>query len=80
MKQNNLTRDETLAHIRKKLGGHGAATRLARICRVSIQASNKWLRDGIPPDRVELIAHLTGLPPHIIRPDHCAPRLGAGEL
>jgi hypothetical protein len=35
------------------------------------QALNDWknLRHGVPPKRVKMIARLTGLSPHQIRPD-----------
>lgn len=35
------------------------------------QAINEWkkLRRGVPPARVQLVARITGWPPHKIRPD-----------
>lgn len=67
------TRDELLGEIRQRLGGHGAATTLARLRGVSISAAAKWLRQGIPPSEVGIIAALTGYPPHVIRPDEYLP-------
>jgi hypothetical protein len=83
-----MNRAGILAEIRAKLAeegsnrgprGNNAAARLARICRVTVQASATWLRDGIPPERVELVSALTGIPPQVIRPDRFAPRVGASE-
>ena len=38
---------------------------------LTLQAINSWrkLRDGVPAKRVLVVAKVTGLPPHTIRPD-----------
>ena len=38
---------------------------------LTLQAINDWrkLRDGVPAKRVQVVARVTGLKPHTIRPD-----------
>jgi hypothetical protein len=38
---------------------------------VTLQAINSWrkLKDGVPAKRVQTVAKIMGLPPHMIRPD-----------
>lgn len=69
----HLTRDQVLDLVRDKLGGHGSGKRIARIARVTSVAGSKWLREGIPRERVGLTSALTGLPDYVIRPDEFVP-------
>lgn len=73
------TREEVLATIREKLGGYGAGQRVSKIALVSKIAGAKWLRDGIPRERVPLFSALTGQPDYIIRPDLFVPPVPAGR-
>ena len=67
------TREEILDEIQARLQGRGAGRRLSRITNISRVAATKWLRDGIPRERVDLISVMTGIPPYIIRPDLFVP-------
>ncbi len=44
-----------------------SVTEIARACGITTQAVSQWTR--VPPTRVRLVARLTGIPPHILRPD-----------
>lgn len=74
------TRDEVLADIKGKMGGRHACARLSRIFRVSSVGSAKWLREGIPRERVPVVAAITGVPPHIMRPDFFGPPVDSQSL
>jgi len=74
-----MNREQLLQEIRERLGGHGSATTLARIRGVSIAAAAKWLRVGIPRSEVGIVSNLTGLPPHVIRPDEFLPPVEANR-
>lgn len=73
MQNQHKKRDELLEDIREALGGPGAATRIARIARVSKIAGHKWFRTGIPRERVRLFSAMTGYPDYVIRPDEFFP-------
>lgn len=73
------TREEVLESVRAKLGGYGAGRRLARISRVTKIAGAKWLREGIPRERVGLVSAITGIPSYVIRPDEFVPPVPGAE-
>ena len=49
----------------------GGPTRLAALLNITQGAISQWER--IPPSRVQIVAHLTGLPAEQLRPDIFAP-------
>lgn len=55
--------DPAIAAIRD---GH-LGTEISRRCGISRQAIYQW--DQVPWNRVHVVAEVTGLPPHVIRPD-----------
>ncbi|MFW6344823.1 MAG: hypothetical protein ACOC0M_00610 [Halomonas sp.] len=67
------TREEILQEVRHRLDIEGRSERLARLQGISRQAVDKWLRTGIPRDKVGIISGLTGLPDYVIRPDEFLP-------
>lgn len=50
----------------KKAGGVAAVARLAG---VTTQAVEKWISNGVPAERVRLLAEASGVPESKIRPD-----------
>lgn len=45
----------------------GGARMLAEALRIDRQAVYQWKR--IPPSRVRAVSRITGIPPHVLRPD-----------
>jgi pyruvate kinase len=51
----------------------GTVARLAEALRISSSAISQWRR--VPLDRVRVVEEVTGVPAHVLRPDHFdAPR------
>ena len=44
-----------------------SVTAIAGACGITTQAVSQWER--VPPTRVRIVARLTGIPPHVLRPD-----------
>lgn len=42
---------------------------IARRSDVKRAAVSKWNRRGVPPSRAVAVASITGIPPHVLRPD-----------
>jgi DNA-binding transcriptional regulator YdaS (Cro superfamily) len=52
----------------------GGPTKLARLLGVTPQAVDLWKKKGVvPPRRVPMVEHLTGVPGHELRPDMYPP-------
>ena len=47
----------------------GTKARLAKLVGVSPQAITKWLKSGVPAERVLAVERETGVSRHVLRPD-----------
>ena len=45
----------------------GAVTAIAKACEISTAAVSRW--DRVPAERVKIVAEVTGVAPHLLRPD-----------
>jgi DNA-binding transcriptional regulator YdaS (Cro superfamily) len=61
--------DEVLAAAREAIRAAGGGAMLARAVNVSKSAVTHWLTNGIPAVRVPIVARLSGLSYHQVRPD-----------
>lgn len=74
------TRAEILQEVRERLEFDGKTSRrLAGLFGVKRQAVDKWLRTGIPAEKVPMVSSLTGLPDYVIRPDKFLPPMEAAQ-
>jgi len=47
---------------------HGMQSKIAAAIKVKPQAVHQWKM--VPPEHCEIVAEITGFPPHVLRPDH----------
>lgn len=59
-----MARDVILARI---MAEPGANLRISRALKITTGAVSQWQR--VPVSHVRAVAHLTGIPPHVLRPD-----------
>lgn len=67
------TRDQIMAEIRERLGGHGCVAAVSDALDVSRVSVGGWFNSEIPAHRVPWFTKMTGIPEYRIRPDCFVP-------